>query len=146
MSTEKKKKKKARELWVQFYWGQNEDSSLGDSLPPSLEELLPRLGWCCRGSAHVRFGWGGTLQWSTHFSRRLLLVGGADVFINDCTAFLEKMQAIRLLQSPPESISPPEGLLRSSALDSLQEVSTVSNCSDQGLYSYRAPATVFSWQ
>ena len=30
------------ELWVKFYWGQNEDYSLGDSISESSEELLQR--------------------------------------------------------------------------------------------------------
>ena len=30
------------ELWVKFYWGQNEDYSLGDSISESSEKLLPR--------------------------------------------------------------------------------------------------------
>ena len=36
------KRCKTWELWVKFYWGQNEDCSLGDSIPGSSERFLQR--------------------------------------------------------------------------------------------------------
>ena len=60
LSTEKKKKKRSTvwELWVEFYWGQNEGYRLGDSISGNSEELLQRGG--AKVSVIYDFGEGGT--------------------------------------------------------------------------------------
>ena len=67
-----KKKCTTWELWVKFYWGQNEDGSPGGSISYSSERLLQSGSG---ESQHIRFWWrGSSIPLSPHFTKGFLLV------------------------------------------------------------------------
>ena len=73
---------------VKFYWGKNEDYSLGDSTSESSEKLLQRG----RGEGQyicMWFSWKGNTYKHVFFHRRLLLVTGVVVTMKDFSAFLD---------------------------------------------------------
>ena len=84
------------EMWVKFYWGQNENYSVWNSA----EKMLQRVKEGRRKNI-CDFGEGSYAPPSTHFTKdsrepRRLLLWGADVSISNFSAFLDVRRCWKL--------------------------------------------------